>query len=190
MSLLYSKYYCQEMACKTAAWYTPYSRILLLLCVYTTSAVADTMLQPSKWQILPAQPSIEEPLTLSLKAEKAVKGWMSTSIPVLTIQCAKGSAAVYVETGMALEVTMVDQQIVRLQLDGNKPFPQRWREVTNATVSARDATALVKQLTQSQKFIFEFTPFNGTPTQAEFSVTGLSAYLPKLAKACWKEQLS
>ncbi len=112
---------------------------------------------------------------------------MKTSVPVLTIQCTKGKANVYVETGMALEVTVVDQQIVRLQLDGNKPFPQRWREITNATVSARDATPLIKQLAQSQKLIFEFTPFGSAPAQAEFAVAGLSAYLPQLARTCWKE---
>jgi hypothetical protein len=110
---------------------------------------------------------------------------MKTSVPILTIQCVKGKAALYVETGMALEVTVVDQQIVKLQLDGNKPFTQRWREVTNATVSARDTTTLIKQLAQSQKFIFEFTPFGSAPAQAEFAVAGLSAYLPQLAKACW-----
>ena len=112
---------------------------------------------------------------------------MKTSVPILTIQCVKGGAALYVETGMALEVTVVDQQIVLLQLDGSKPFTQRWREVTNATVSARDATTLIKQLAQSQKFIFEFTPFSSAPAQAEFTVAGLSAYLPRLAKACWKK---
>ena len=82
---------------------------------------------------------------------------------------------------------MVDQQIVRTQFDNNKPITQRWREVTNATVSAstRDSTALVKQLVQSQKFIFEFTPFGVAPVQAEFAVTGLSAYSPQLDRACW-----
>ncbi len=110
---------------------------------------------------------------------------MKTAVPVLTIQCEKGSAAVYVETGLSLEVTVVDQQIVRLQFDNNKPFPQRWREVTNAAVSAREAAALIKQIAQSQKLVFEFTPFGSAPVQAEFTVTGLPAYQPQLAKACW-----
>ena len=112
---------------------------------------------------------------------------MKTSVPVLTIQCAKGNSAVYVETGVALEVTVVDQQIVNLQFDGGKPITQRWREITNATVSAREATTLIKQLAQSQKFIFEFTPFGSAPAQAEFTVAGLSAYLPQLAKVCWRK---
>lgn len=110
---------------------------------------------------------------------------MKSSVPILTIHCEKGKSALYVETGMALEVTMVDMQYVRLQLDDNKPFAQKWHEATNATVSARDASTLIKQLAKSQKFIFEFTPFSSLPAQAEFNVVGLSAFLPKLSKVCW-----
>lgn len=178
---------CEQIAaCRPVIGFILYVFTFLLTCVCSAPVVAETApLSSIKWQVSPAPSASEESLTLSLKAEKAVKGWMKASVPVLTIQCMKRKAALYVETGMALEVTVVDQQIVHLQLDGNKPFTQRWREITNATVSARDATTLIKQLAQSQKFIFEFTPFGSAPAQAEFSVAGLSAYLPQLAKACW-----
>ena len=169
-------------------WLTPYANTFLLLYVCIAPIAAGATPQPpGKWQVLPVPSAGEESLTLSLKAEKAVTGWMKTSVPILTIQCSKGKAAVYIETGMALEVTVVDQQIVHIQLDDNKPITQRWREVTNATISAstRDATVLIKQLTQSQKLLFEFTPFNSTPAQAEFAVTGLSAYSPRLTRTCW-----
>jgi len=186
MRLPYKEHCNHEVVCKSVTWLARYVSTLLLLFVCTAPVVAETASQSfGKWQISPAPSTGEESLILSLKAEKAVKGWMKTSVPVLTIQCVKGKAAVYVETGMALEVTVVDQQIVHLQLDGGKPFHQRWREVTNATVSARDATALIKQFAQSQKFIFEFTPFSSAPAQAEFAVAGLSAYLPQLARTCW-----
>lgn len=175
-----------EAACKTVMRFTPYARIFLLLYICAAPIATEAAPQSSgKWQVLPAPLAGEESLTLSLKAEKAVEGWMKTSVPVLTIQCVKGKVALYVETGMALEVTVVDKQIVRLQLDDNKPFTQSWREVTNATVSAHEATALIKQLAQSRKFIFEFAPFGSAPTQAEFAIAGLSAYLPQLDKACW-----
>jgi len=160
----------------------------ILLCMSTAAFAAnDTSQQSGKWLVSPAPSKGDESLTLSLKAEKEVKGWMKYYVPVMTIQCNQGKAAVYIETGMPLEVTVVDQQIVRVQFDGNKPIGQRWREVTNATMSARDATAIIKQLAQSQKFIFEFTPFGTKPVQAEFAVAGLSAYLPQLAGACWKK---
>ena len=188
MCLPYKMDSSQKSAYITIARFAPYVRALLLLFICTAPVAAETAPQSQgKWQVSAAPSAGKESLTLSLKAEKAVKGWMKTSVPVLTIQCAKGKADIYVETGMALEVTVVDQQIVRLQFDDNKPFPQRWREVTNATVTARDATSLIKQLAQFQRLIFEFTPFGSTPAQAEFAVAGLSAYLPQLAKTCWKE---
>ncbi len=79
---------------------------------------------------------------------------------------------------------MVDKQFVRLQLDDKEPFAQNWQEVTNATISAWHTPTLIKQLTQSKKFIFEFTPFGSPPARAEFTVVGLSDYLSKLTKAC------
>jgi hypothetical protein len=158
------------------------------LCMGTASFAAnDTSQQFGKWMVSSAPSGAGESLTLSLKAEKEVKGWMKSYVPILTIQCNQGKASVYIEAGMPLEVTQVDQQVVHVQFDGNKLITQRWREVTNATMSARDATALIKQLAQSQKFIFEFTPFGSKPAQAEFAVAGLAAYLPQLAGACWKK---
>lgn len=175
-------------ACKIVIWLIPYLNTFLLLCAGAASITAEAAPQASgKWQILPAPSTHEGAMTLSLKAENPVAGWMKTSVPILTIQCESGKPTVYIETGMGLEVTMVDRQIVHIQFDGNKPITQRWHEVTNATVSAstRDSTTLVRQLTQSQKFLFKFTPFNSAPAQAEFVVSGLSAYSPQLDRACW-----
>lgn len=155
----------------------------MLLCMGAADAATQ---QAGKWVVAPVA-SGSGSLTLTLKAEKEVKGWMKTYVPVLTIQCGQGNAAVYVETGMPLEVTTVDQQIVHAQFDGNKPVTQRWREITNATMSVRDAVGLIKQLAQSQKFVFEFTPFGSKPAQAEFAVAGLSAYMPQINGACWKK---
>lgn len=160
----------------------------LLLCMSAAAFGADAASQHAgKWVKLPPPSTGGESLALSLKAEKEVKGWMKTYVPTLTIQCTQGKAEAYIEAGMALEVTQTDQQVVRAQFDGGKMMPQRWREVTNTTMSARDAAGLIKQLTQSQKFIFEFIPFGSKAVQAEFAVAGLSAYLPQLAGACWKK---
>ena len=186
MCLPYKKNYNHKTVCKSATRFVLYISTFLLLCVCVAPVTTEAASQSSsKWQLSPAASAGDHSLTLSLKAEKAVNGWMETSVPILTIHCEKGKLALYVETGMALEVTMVDNQFVRLQLDDKKPVAQIWHEVTNATVSARHAPTLIKQLAQSQKFIFEFTPFSSSPAQAEFNVVGLSAFLPKLSKVCW-----
>ncbi|TXT27007.1 MAG: hypothetical protein FD134_265 [Gallionellaceae bacterium] len=113
---------------------------------------------------------------------------MKSAVPTLTVQCGKKKAAVYVETWLPLEVTQVDKQIVRIQLDNGRPIPQRWQEITNASMgaSARDSMLLVRQFTQSKKFVLEFTPFNSPPVRAEFDVTGLEALMPQLTRTCWE----
>ncbi|MDD5299813.1 MAG: hypothetical protein PHD65_04875 [Gallionella sp.] len=188
MRLSHKKYCNHETVCKPVARFTPYARTLLLLCVCAAPVAAEAAPQPpAKWQLVPASSASGDALTLSLKAEKAVDGWMKSAVPVLTIQCEKGKASLYVEAGMALEVTVVDKQLVRLQFDNDKSFPQSWREVTNSTLSARDAAPLIQHLARSQKFIFEFIPFTSPSVKAEFDVAGLSAYSPQLDKACWKK---
>ena len=186
MRTIFKEYHSHVAACEAVMWLAPCVNAFLLLYACVAPIAAEAAPQPvGKWQIAPS--TGEESLTLSLNAENPVKGWMKTYVPTLTLQCDKGKAALYIEVGMGLEVTMVDQQIVHIQIDGNKPITQRWREVTNTTVYAttRDATALIKQFTQSQKFLFEFIPFNSAPAQAEFAVTGLSAYLPQINRTCW-----
>ena len=186
MRFIFKGYHGHVAACKTVMWLASYANTFLLLSICVAPIAAEAAPQPaSKWQVTSS--AGEDSLTLSLKAENPITGWMKTYVPILTIQCSKGKAALYIETGVGLEVTMIDQQIVHIHFDDNKPISQRWREVTNSTVSAttRDATALIQQFTQSQKFIFEFTPFNVVPVQAEFVLAGLSAYSPQLTKACW-----
>lgn len=148
-------------------------------------ATETTAILPGKWQIV--APENADTLTLSLRAENEVKGWMKSHTPVLTIQCIKGSPTVYIETGMPLEVTQVDKQHIRIGLDDNKPYPQRWREKGNSTVFAnpRDSETLIKQLLQTRKFVFEFIPFSSPRSKAEFTVAGLAAYSPRITKLCW-----
>lgn len=160
---------------------------LLCVCLVQAANAATPPQSPGKWRVSPA-PSGEESLSLSLKAEKEVKGWMKSATPTLTVQCSKKKASVYVETWLPLEITQVDKQIVRVQFDTGRPSPQRWQELTNATMgaSAKDSLSLVRQFTQAKRFVLEFTPFNSPPVQAEFDITGLEALMPQLARTCWE----
>jgi hypothetical protein len=152
------------------------------------AAQTDVLPKPAgKWQVR-AAPIGDATLALTLKAEKEVRGWMKSAVPALTIECGKKKAAVYVETWLPLEVTQMDKQIVRVQLDGGRPIPQRWQELTNAAMgaSARDSAVLLKQFIQSRKLIFQFTPFNSPPAHAEFDISGLDGLAPQLAQTCWE----
>jgi hypothetical protein len=163
-------------------------RLVLSALLWTACCAVDAASPPSiGWHIAAPGVGVEQNATLSLNALREVKGWRKTAVPVLTIQCNKEKAAVYVETGLPLEVTMVDKQIVRVRFDDDDFVTQRWREVNNSAVSPRDAAAVIAQLARSRRFVLEFSPFSSPPAQAEFAVNGLSDYLPLLEGKCWKK---
>ena len=161
--------------------------VLLPLLLITCCAGEAAPPASSGWQLVTPYPKAAGSVTLSLKARQEVKGWQKTAVPVLTVECARGKPAVYVETGLPLEVTDMDKQIVRMRFDDNGFVGERWQEVTNATVSSRDAGALIEKLGRSRIFVIEFTPFSSPPVQAEFAVQGLSGYLVHMDKACLKK---
>jgi hypothetical protein len=159
------------------------SPLLLAACCAVDAASPSSI----GWHVVAPGVGAEQNVTLSLDALREVKGWQKTAVPALTIQCDKGKAAVYVETGLPLEVTMVDKQIVRVRFDDDEFVTQRWREVNNSAVSPRDAAAVIAELARSRRFVLEFIPFSSPPAQAEFAVKGLSDYLPLLKGKCWKK---
>jgi len=123
-------------------------------------------------------------LTLTLRAQRDVKGWLAAGRPVLTIPCRSGQPGVYVATGVPLEVTQVDQQVVRLRFDDSEFRPERWHEVGNWTISSRHPARLIAELLRSRRLMLEFTPFGSDPAQADFAVDGLAAYTGPLALTC------
>jgi hypothetical protein len=157
--------------------------VLVACCVLAGRAVADEA-SSSGWRLEFEASPAPASLTLKLRARQDVRGWMSSGRPVLTIQCSGGKAAVYVEAAVALEVTQVDQQIVRVRFDDAGFLSEHWREVGNATISSRHPVRLIGQLLRSRGFSLEFTPFGGAPSQVDFAVQGLAEYLQRLAMAC------
>jgi len=141
----------------------------------------------NQWRLESKEEPSSAKLTLTLPAQQKVKGWLTTGRPILTIQCRGGSLAVYVETGVALEVTQVDQQIVRVRFDDSEFRSERWREVGNWTVSSRHPDRLLGQLLQARRFVLEFAPFSSEPVQADFAVQGLTEYAGLLARSCGGE---
>jgi len=159
------------------------SALLLAACCAVDAASPPSI----GWHVVDPGVGVEQNVTLSLNALREVKGWQKTAVPALTIQCNSGKAAVYVETGLPLEVTMVDKQIVRVRFDDDDFVTQRWREVNNSAVSPREAASVIAELARSRRFVLEFIPFSSPPVQAEFAVEGLSDYLPLLEAKCLKK---
>jgi len=161
----------------------PIAALLLATCALAGRGIA-TESTPSQWQLESKDAPSSTALTLTLQAQSEVKGWMRSGRPLLTIQCSAGTAAAYVETGVALEVTQVDQQVVRVRIDDSEFHSERWREVGNWTISSRHANRLIEQLLRARSFTLEFAPFNSPPTHAVFAVRGLEQYAEPLATSC------
>jgi len=157
---------------------------LLLLTGALASNGVEAQTSTISWQRKISGAQSPDALTLTLLAQQDVKGWLRSGRPVLTIQCSNGTAAAYVETGVALEVTQVDQQVVRVRFDDSDFRSERWREVGNWTIAPRRPTQLIAQLLRSQRFSLELTPFNSAPAQAVFAVQGLDQYSRPLATYC------
>jgi len=159
------------------------AKLLLVTCILAGRGVVAQSSTDS-WQLKMSDAQSPNSLTLTLSAQQEVKGWLRSGRPVLTIQCSAGTAAAYVETAVALEVTQVDQQVIRVRFDDSDFRSERWREVGNWTISPRRPAQLIAQLLHSQRFLLEFTPFSSAPAQAVFAVQGLDHYSRPLATYC------
>jgi len=157
---------------------------MLFACGFLAAGAAAT--EPPPVGLPPGSKDWQPPVsfTLTLRAQQDVNGWLSASRPILTIRCSRGQPAVYMETGVPLEVTPVDQQIVRLRLDGSNFRSEIWHEVSNWTISSRHPARLIGEMMRSRRLIVEFTPFASPPAQAEFAVDGLAAYSRPLTASC------
>lgn len=86
---------------------------------------------------------------------------------------------------MQSEYGEYDSYGVRVKFDDGKPIAQRWTGATNnEAVFSRNPKELVRQLSQSNAFLFEFTPFEKADTTVRFSVSGLKEKLQTVQDVC------
>lgn len=125
-------------------------------------------------------------ITLSLEAEDEIQGWLDQQRPELIIRCKERSTNVYVITGMSSSVEYgTETHTVRLRFDDSSPQVEHWSSSTDdKALFAPIPVKLARRLSKSKVFRFEFTPFQASPTIAEFRVEGLGENLDKVAATC------
>jgi hypothetical protein len=124
---------------------------------------------------------------LSLDASNEIAGFIGSQRPTLTIQCKKHRPEVVVNVGMPLqsEYGEYDTYKVRVKFDDSQPIAQRWTGATNNEAAfSQNPKQLVRQLSQSNTFLFEFTPFEKAETTVTFSVSGLKGKLQPVQDVC------
>lgn len=128
-------------------------------------------------------------IILALPAENDAHGWLSNHRPNLVVRCQEGKTDVYVDTGMPATVeSAFGGHTVRIRIDEQRAVSEKWSDSTdNKGLFAPKPMELLKKLAKAKTLLFEFTPFNASPTIITFEVHGLGQHLSKANVPCkWK----
>ncbi len=144
--------------------------------------------QSGGWQVTDKRNEMDgtREVALVLDAQNEVEGFIGSNRSYLVIR-AKDKPEVFIHVGSPFESIYgeFDATSVRLKFDDGTPIKQRWSESTNREAAfASSPVKLVQQLSASNKFLFEYTPFQKRATTVRFDLTGLSPKLEPLADVC------
>jgi hypothetical protein len=124
-----------------------------------------------------------------LAAENEISTWARRVRPVLTVRCANGAGEVFVLTESAAAMEGDDgRHTVSVAFDGTPGHSEQWIASDDyAGLFAPDAVDAARRIARARTLRFGFTPYNGSPTVADFDVRGFDAVLDGLARSCrWK----
>jgi hypothetical protein len=171
--------------------------IFLLIFSAASAAVAQ------QWEFTQERDRMDDKnwTYLRLKAEPSE---LVDRIPTLMIRCTEGKIRndgwgkkkiyadipdVYVVTGTPVHGSGYDHTI-RIRFDDQKLESDLWTDSENfsavfhTTATVKGQIRFIERIAAAKKMLFEFTPYMGSRTIAEFNVAGLSDQLPKMSEAC------
>lgn len=142
-----------------------------------------------KWTVRKDTSPIDDKTNVyvTLDAEKEISGWPQKSyLPTLFLRCKEGKTEAYITTGMAPGVEgSGDGCTVRLRFDKERVSPAYMSKSSdNEALFFPDAVKRIKQIMQHETLLFEFTPFNSSPTMTSFDLRGLTEALKPLRETC------
>ena len=123
---------------------------------------------------------------LSLRSQDEVEGFIGRHAAFLIIKCEKGKSEAYVSVGTQIQHEYGSERYgVRVKFDDSNAVKQHWDASTDGTALFSPSPGeLVRKLEGAKVFLFEFTPFQKTPTIVTFNVGGLSEKLTPIADSC------
>jgi type VI secretion system protein VasI len=145
--------------------------------------------QKGKWRLRQEKSKIDDSLSvmLSVEGDTEFKGWLKTITPALMLRCKEGKTEAYVVTGMHAHVERynLDGATVTIRLDENKAFRVRMSESTDGeALFFSDAKEIIQRMTKHQQMLFQFVPFNASPTMTTFPISDLEDTIKPLRAAC------
>jgi hypothetical protein len=125
---------------------------------------------------------------ISIDASNKIAGVIGSYRPTLIIQCRKHKPALVINVGSPLqhEYGEYESYAVRVKFDDGKPIGQRWTgsHEQRSGVLSPNPTQLIRELSKTDTFLFEFTPFERSETTAIFRVSGLKERFETVQDVC------
>jgi hypothetical protein len=128
-------------------------------------------------------------ITFELAATRDIPVWMGRARPVLVVRCLSRQTDAFVALGTSASYAdETDRRTVEIQRDDDPPVAQQWdRSESGQELFAPDGRAFVRQLTNTSRLRFSFTPFNAPPATVEFAVHGFDELAGLVAGTCgWR----
>lgn len=141
-----------------------------------------------KWQVRNSVSPVDDSKTvvLMLDADTEIRGWLSAHKPSLIIRCKQGKTSAYINTGMQPTREHGSDYITgTFRFDKNKATTLKMSKSTDSKALFFDnEIGVIKRIAKHQKMLFQFTPFNSSPTMTTFQIAGLAKALKPLRKVC------
>lgn len=142
-----------------------------------------------KWEILKKDSSFDDSKTvvMYLDANSSVEGSYESATPSLYVRCKEGVREVYFALGLLTDVVTdaVGQAEIRLRWDKEKAYTVLMDEGTdNKIVFSPNPQAMINNLLSHDTLLLGFTPFNASPVETTFTLTGFSDVAEELVKGC------
>lgn len=160
--------------------------ILLGMAVICAPAYSQTAVNGAgKWKIVTTVSKMDDRKTvmLILDANEEVRAFPRPVRPIFLISCSSERLAVSVSTQTIVQPEYPAVASVRIRLDSDPPYAEKWTSAKGNLLVTPSADALVHQLMKSERMLFEFMPFNSTSAVAEFDVRELQKNLKPLSDA-------
>jgi Type VI secretion system VasI, EvfG, VC_A0118 len=143
---------------------------------------------PATWTVDEKVNAMDETkkTVLSLRSQDEVEGYIGHHAAFLIIKCEKGKSEAFVSVGTQIQHEYGSERYgVRVKFDDSNAVKQHWDASTDGTALFSPSPGeLVRELEGTKVFLFEFTPFQKTPTIVTFNVSGLSEKLTPISGSC------
>ena len=123
---------------------------------------------------------------LAVPGDQAFKGWLKSYNPQLMLRCKENVTELLIHTGMAPDVEYGHRgATTTLRYDTEKAYKLRMSKSTDGeALFFPNPISNIKKMMNHSTLLFQFTPYNASPTMTTFKISGLSEAAKPLREHC------